>query len=94
MSEMLERVARAICRGGMTGPKDHLDEQENSNWRMFVVEARAAIAAMREPTNAMIVTGDEKIIWHLNGTSLVRADPTPAQNCFVSMIDEALRDDE
>lgn len=54
MSEMIERVARAICRAGMSGPKDHLNKQENLNWRKFEIEARAAIEAMREPTNAMV----------------------------------------
>lgn len=55
---MIERVARAICRAGITGPKDHLNEQENSNWRKFESEARAAIEAMREPTERMCEAAD------------------------------------
>lgn len=57
MSDMIERVARAICRAGICGPKDHLDEQENANWRKFVLEARAAIEAMRDETQAMRLAG-------------------------------------
>ena len=37
MSEMVERVARAIC----------LDVGEGHNWTQFETEARAAIEAMR-----------------------------------------------
>lgn len=43
--EMVERVARAIHR------KRHGDAR---GWRSVVPEARAAIQAMREPTNPMI----------------------------------------
>lgn len=57
MSEMIERVARAICRSGICGPREHLDEQENLNWRKFELEARAAIEAMREPTPDMLYAG-------------------------------------
>jgi hypothetical protein len=48
MSEMVERVARAICAKNAT-----LD------WREYRDEAKRAIAAMREPTNAMIEAGVE-----------------------------------
>lgn len=47
--DMVERVARAICRAGICGPRAHLDEQEDLHWRRYVPEARAAIEAMREP---------------------------------------------
>lgn len=48
MSDMVERVARAICLK-LSGPE--LDECENA--------ARAAIEAMREPTRAMFLAGRE-----------------------------------
>lgn len=46
MSEMLKRVARAICkaRGG-----------DGSQWERCLPEARAAIGAMRVPTADMLV---------------------------------------
>lgn len=55
---MVERVARAICRAGICGPRDHIEAEVNRNWRKFVLEARAAIAAMREPTEAMLDAGN------------------------------------
>lgn len=45
--EQIEKVARAICRAGICGPKSHLDEQEERNWRKFELEAKAAIQAMQ-----------------------------------------------
>lgn len=45
---MVERVARAICRHAMGGESD---------WSNFVADARSAIEAMREPTDAMIIAG-------------------------------------
>lgn len=50
MSEMIERVARAICETTSGTGDDH-------QWEMFVDEARAAIEAMREPTPQMVDSG-------------------------------------
>lgn len=44
---MVERVARAICRA-------HGKWIEDDSWRIYQDEARAAIEAMREPTDAMM----------------------------------------
>ena len=51
MSEMVERVARAIATARGYG----LDAngEDTGDWQMFVDHARAAIEAMREPTEAM-----------------------------------------
>lgn len=46
--DVIEKVARAICRAGICGPRSHLDEQENLHWRKFELEAKAAIAAYEE----------------------------------------------
>jgi hypothetical protein len=45
-SEMIERVARAICRAEY-GPGD-------AGWENQIPAARAAIEAMREPTGDMV----------------------------------------
>lgn len=45
MSEMIERVARAICRSDA--------DWEGNSWKQHVNEARAAIEAMRVPTQEM-----------------------------------------
>lgn len=46
---MIERVARALC-----------DENKpfDMSWESFIPEARAAILAMREPTDLMIEAAD------------------------------------
>ncbi len=55
MGEMVERVARAIaefdCDLGKAGPADCDEINGNCQCRKL---ARAAIAAMREPTDAMV----------------------------------------
>jgi hypothetical protein len=65
MSEsMVERVARALCRDGGFQDTDSLDHRVRFGsdppvvdtqpiWRRFEKEARAAIEAMREPTEKM-----------------------------------------
>lgn len=45
-ASMIERVARAICTTECGG--------SGQSWRMFEDQARAAIAAMREPDDAML----------------------------------------
>ena len=50
MTDMIERVARAIV-----GVTDQEWEDENEAWREFYrAIARAAIAAMREPSETMV----------------------------------------
>jgi hypothetical protein len=75
MSEMVERVAQAIGAkvgdfidaAGWLGPETHA---------MGLERARAAIASMREPTDAM---------------ALVDTDPEDSTRIWVKMIDEALK---
>ncbi len=65
MSEMIERVARAIVAGISAATKDNhdivLSEEDGKvlvdGWCDYKVVARAAISAMREPTEAMIDAG-------------------------------------
>jgi hypothetical protein len=52
-SEMVERVARAICRGvGQVRPDVILTDEPA--WHQYIYAARAAIEAMREPTPEML----------------------------------------
>jgi hypothetical protein len=74
MSEMVERVARAI--------EDSLNSDLDDAWKKA---ARAAIEAMREPTEEMVKDGDKYI------------DETPhflshARDTWVLMTSIALRD--
>lgn len=72
MSEMVERVARAICvvaKGPDYPDADYYGKPGDpwrKWWESFVPEARAAIAAMREPTEAMreaALDADLDIYW-------------------------------
>jgi len=70
MSELVERVARALCtesgmppdyihyEGGLIAPdQPFVPKDPKPNWTRFVKEARAALSAMREPTDAMLDAG-------------------------------------
>jgi hypothetical protein len=87
MSEMVDRVARAICKNECAfrcgGAEDC---QQYDDW---IGEARAAIAAMREPTEKMHVAGHD-----------VRSDPQNGMPTYcgvdeiwTAMIDAALADE-
>lgn len=65
MTGMIEKVARAILHRQLAGFSDQYaeetwyavarEERENSAaWRLAVVQARAAIEAMREPAEGMV----------------------------------------
>lgn len=58
MTEMVERVARAL-RVADLGPTA-ASEDHDVDWRAWEPDARAAIAAMREPTKAMAEAGIAK----------------------------------
>lgn len=67
MSEMIERVARAMCIADGYNPDrdlgfyDPVTEKRLLAWQYrYPDRARAAIAAMREPTEAMCAAGIEK----------------------------------
>lgn len=76
----LEEVARAICEAdNHAWPED--DYNGRFQRRAFLKQARAAIAAMREPTEAMTYAGDD-------------AADQPfrlAKHVWTTMIDEALK---
>lgn len=61
MTDMIERVARAICRAYCppTMSEEAIQCQVDNGWDMWVNEAIAAIKAMRKPTDEMVDAG-----WH------------------------------
>ena len=72
MSEMIERVAKAILKAYSEDPWEDL----NKHWReVYTTEARAAIEAMRKPTEAMILNSNTH----------------SCLSIWQSMIDEALK---
>jgi hypothetical protein len=78
MTQMIERVARAICASGVCIDPDSYDVDRY--WRRWIPEARAAISAMREPTEAMKRAADRL------------PDVMSVGDEWRAMIDEALKD--
>ncbi len=76
-SEMIERVARAIATASGVAPDD---DDGSPNWWMFRGPARAAIEAMREPTEQMQRAGY---------TLCVSSDNM--DDIYHKMVDEALK---
>jgi hypothetical protein len=72
--EMVERVARAIAYSETADPE---------MWSAFVEVARAAIAAMREPTEAMLQAA--------SNAPREPFAPTEPRDTWQAIIDEALK---
>lgn len=58
MNEMIEKVARALCVANCDNPDEAdfgflSDSVKGYAWQGYVPQARAAIEAMRKPTEAM-----------------------------------------
>jgi|JI10StandDraft_1071094.scaffolds.fasta_scaffold417910_1 hypothetical protein len=93
---MIERVARAICRANCTPDMsaEDIDCQEENAWDMWVPEARAAIEAMRTPTEAMVKEGLEEGRWEISlgvgGEHAVMFESAP-RTMWEAMIDRALK---
>lgn len=84
--EMVERVSRAI---EATGPRESVASVEPS-WMAFLPQARAAIAAMREPTGNMGSAAGRKFCDlenHYGG----QFPSFGVIDCYRAMIDEALK---
>lgn len=86
MSEMTERVARAIFKGKWTDGfgSDGLDPDELSfngtpSWKQYEEDARLAIEAMYQPTDSMDEVG------------AVHSDCNSATRTWQAMIKEALK---
>ncbi len=81
MTEMIERVAKAIY--GKLGPHGELDAEGSGDLGLAVLIARAAIEAMREPTDAMMTAYMQ--VWN-------DATPDDATQACHALIDAALKD--
>ena len=90
--DMVERVARAIYVAYAIeegSPPDVANADADFHWPFWVGEARAAIAAMREPTEKMVRAGEKEFI-----ASDVACCMEPAEDCWQAMIDAALTSSE
>lgn len=89
MNEMVERVARAFLAAVSSGGGDAYVESHAVDLTNVMIDGQidiaagmaAAIAALREPTDAM-----------RNAASFDREDPDPMGDIWRAMIDAALRD--
>lgn len=84
MAEMVERVARAIV-DALSGSPSYIEAEELSSATVdgcfdLCAVARAAIAAMREPTEAMCAAGARKLEWA----------KFEEDDIYIAMIDTAL----
>jgi hypothetical protein len=84
MMDMVERVARAIHRIEGEKPNTSPFPDYSDDWRDYTPQARAAIEAMRVPTDEMVKAGEEGI------NSLPALPGHYAEYCWPAMIDAAL----
>ena len=102
MSEMIERVARALCTADGCSPDAILGivpavgsvpsaDIATPAWRSYVDKARAAIVAMREPTNDMLDAGAFYFSDRDPGPTL-ETERSLARSTFRSMLEVALQD--
>jgi hypothetical protein len=99
VSEMVERVARALCvRHGNDPDRLYVDRLGHTRdypwWQSYVDDARAAIEAMREPTEAMEEAGEDLVEWDsddCSGASFALYREGDAAKFYTAMIDAALK---
>jgi len=84
-SEMVQAVAKAIGRQ-ISGGEVSLGLRHDGSENGWIQAARAAIAAMREPTEAMAVAGEDAVL------SRPASQKHAAATVWQAMIDEALKD--
>lgn len=83
-NEMVKRVAKAIY-DAENGDPNHPNPHFVEGWKLYERHARAAIEAMREPTEEMVFRG-----------ALVASNPLDSKKqarVFSAMVDAALQDD-
>lgn len=89
MTEMIERGARALYEDGRRGnqrdsyPWDQAHDEVAARYR---ASARAVLAAIREPTEAMLSAGGDAVY----GQDPESGSNTVAASAFTAMIDAAL----
>lgn len=94
MSEMLEKVARAICRPvyemSMRGQTPGvIDKYIEINWPNHLDQARAAVEALREPSEGMVEAGSFAVEADVITTfQAIRS----AKDAFTAMIDHILKE--
>jgi hypothetical protein len=86
MSEMVERAAEAICDAEFGPGMWAIPAHEQKFRDLYRVRARAAIEAMREPTDDMVDEG-----WRAKRAEIHDTAPEP-RDAYRAMIDAALEE--
>ena len=104
MSEIIERVARALCEADGCSPDAVLGivpeivsvppaDIAMPAWRTYVDKARAAIVAMREPTDDMLEAGAFYFLSDREpGPVPLEAERSLARSTLRAMLEVALKD--
>lgn len=97
---MIERVARALCRVNNLESRSRAGinvmydsdwlHYENASWKNHENEARAAIAAMRDPTEAVVTAGLANVDASSDLVTLGYIDGDDLTPAWRAMIDAAL----
>ena len=91
---MIERVARAICRKRGFNPEELTQVHAIKYWCLFIPDARAVFEVMRDPTDAMIEAeriGSVGKCFPSDGTQQ-EMNAWAVTNSWQAMIDQALKD--
>lgn len=99
MSEMVERVARAMWEERRRHAKSLDMDLDLEEWgdgsipkaNNIIGEARAAIKAMREPTGGMCMAGEASGFLHFSPEPGEGLDEIDMETAWRTMIDEALK---
>lgn len=109
MSEIVERVARALCKLTGRDPDNEVVVRYDTvvgygpvktvsttktikAWELYNAQARAAIEAMRHPTDAMITAGYDEYSLSYSSEPGEGRDYDATPFAWNTMIDVALRD--
>lgn len=97
---VVERVARAMCLDMGICPDDWMTDPETwkavHSWEREVSTARAAIAALREPTREMLNAAIDVDSFKLGNISPLGFRCSPQmlfEQCWAAMIDEVLKEE-
>jgi hypothetical protein len=103
MSEIIERVARALCTADGCSPDAIVGivpevlsvpppDIAMPAWRNYVDKARAAIVAMREPTDDMLEAGAFYFTSNGDAGPTLDSERNLARSTYRAMLETALKD--
>lgn len=90
----LESMARAMCRGHwqhFMKSTEGIEKTVDSYWRDYLFSARAALEAIRKPSQAMRECG-HMAGWHGGIEGFDEGEEDAAESLWERMIDAALRE--